>query len=295
MARRLILLLALGGCDMVFGLNRPDMPHVCGPYGVPEEVMFSPALVGAHDFSIDPSGLHGMVHANLGVGGLPAWDGPHAIIPDGNGVWIQDGARDKAVLNSFQGGHLTASGQVVAWIDMPRGVMANLLMFGAGAWSQVTDVLDTQVADRDLHIGNVIDLDVGSGLVQRFAVEIRPPADFNSIGQIGIIQRVPGNAFWAQTTEVRDLNQADPKIDLNGGVLTADHEKLVYSGKRGSSPVSRIFASERTLDQFSPSAEIVIQGVHDDEELTEPWINADCTELYFRQGDTTWLTTAVTP
>ena len=289
-SRRLLLLLALGGCDRVFGLDREMPPPVCGPFGPPEEVFFHPALVDARDLSVEPDGMRGMVYANLGNPPTAPWRGPHAVMKDGNGVWVQDPARDRPVLNSFDGAHVTRTGGAIAWIDMPRGVMVNLLSFST-AWGQQAEVIEMET-DRDVHIGNVIDLAVGPGLLQRFAVEIRQPIGSIATGEIRIIQRVPTSTTWMLTEQASPLNTASPPLDVNGGVMTADHEILLYTARVGSQKMSRAFATRRERDMYNPGVELIIDGVESDSGITEPWINANCTQLYFRNADKTWFTTA---
>jgi len=293
-SRPLLLVLALGGCDRVFGLERDMLPAVCGPFGPPEEVAFGPELGAAHDLSVDGAGLYGMVYANLGNGTVPPWRGPHAVVKDSSGTWIQDKARDKPVLDRLDGAHITAGGNgAMSWIDSPRGVMANVLTFTGGAWgTEVQDVVERET-DKDVRIGNVIDLDVGPGLIQRFAVEIRLSFDRLAPGELRIIQRIPTDSFWMVTGQATPLNTATPALDLNGGVMTADHEILVYTAIVGKEQRSRAFASRRIRDRFSPGVELIIDGVDDDASITEPWINADCTQLYYREGDTTWVTNAL--
>lgn len=293
MSRRLLLLLALGGCDRVFGLERDLERAVCGPFGPPEPVVFAPELGAVSDLSVDATGTAGMVHANLGNGAIGAWRGPHAVMKDGTGTWVQDTVRDRPVLNSLDGAHLTADGTgAMSWIDSPRGVMANVLAFAGGAWSTVAqDVVERQT-DKDVHIGNVIDLPIGTGLVQRFAVEIRLSFDRASPGELRIIQRIPTDSFWMVTGQATPLNTTTPALSHNGGVMTADHEILVYTAVVGKETRSRAFASRRIRDTFGPGVELIIDGVEADASITEPWINADCTRLYYREGDTTWVTNA---
>jgi hypothetical protein len=294
---RLLLLLALGGCDRVFGLDREMPPPVCGPFGPPEEVLFDPALVDVRDLSVEPDGMRGMVYANLGnlttVPPTLAWRGPHAVKKDGNGIWVQDIVRDRPVLDSFDGAHVTRTGGAIAWIDMPRGVMVNLLSFST-AWGQQAEVIEKET-DRDVHIGNVIDLVVGPNLQQRFAVEIRQPIGDITTGEIRIIQRIPTSSTWMLTAQADPLNMAKPALDVNGGVMTADHDILLYTARVGSQKMSRAFATRRERDMFKPGVELIIDGVESDSGITEPWINHDCTQLYFRNNDKTWVTTAEAP
>ena len=294
MSRRLLFVLALGGCDRVFGLERDVLPAVCGPFGAPEEVVFDGALGAVNDFSVDASGTYGMVYANIGNGTTTAWRGPHAVVKDPSGTWIQDIARDKPVLNSLDGAHIAAGGNGgMSWIDSPRAVMANVLTFAGGAWGTVVQDVVERETDKDVHIGNVIDLPVGPGLIQRFAVEIRLSFDRLSPGELRIIQRIPTDSFWMVTGQATPLNTATPALDLNGGVMTADHDILVYTAIVGKEKRSRAFASRRIRDTFSPGVELIIDGVENDASITEPWINADCTQLHYREGDTTWVTNAL--
>jgi hypothetical protein len=75
--------------------------------------------------------------------------------------------------------------------------------------------------------------------------------------------------------------------------MTADHKKLVYAARVGDNDFSRLYASERIRDEFAPGSELEIEGVEADASLTQPWINADCSALYFRRDTTTWMAMAV--
>src|SRR5205085_8283975 len=109
------------------------------------------------------------------------------------------------------GAHITASGTGgLGWIDSPRGPISNVLAYVASGWSTVVgDVLDTDTT-MDMHFGNVIDLPVGTGLVQRFAVELRLPFDRASAGELRIIQRIPTSATWSVTAQADPLAAATP-------------------------------------------------------------------------------------
>ena len=294
MSRPLLFVLALGGCDRAFGLDRDTLPAVCGPFGAPEEVLFAPELGAVNDLSVDATGERGMVYANIGNGTTGPWRGPHAVMKDATGMWIQDKLRDKPILDSLDGAHIAADATGgMSWIDSSRGVMANVLTFAGGAWSTVSQDVVERETDKDVRIGNVIDLPAGPGLIQRFAVEIRLSFDRLSPGEIRIIQRIPTDSIWMVTEQATPLNAANPPLDHNGGVMTADHDILVYTATVGKEKHSRAFASRRVRDTYKTGVELVIDGVDDDASITEPWINADCTQLYYREGDTTWVTSAL--
>ena len=201
-------------------------------------------------------------------------------------------ARDKVQLNAFMGGHIMPNGTVFAWNDLPT-LQTNLLRFNGTIWvADVAEVLEND-RDRSVHFGNSIDLQLGGGLIQKFAVEIRPPEVIGERGEVRIIRRDPNNEFWVVTGQANPLATTPEKLDINGGVLTADHEILVYTAKIRKEDVSRIFASRRDNDMYNPGVELIIEGTRNTDGFTEPWINEDCTELYFRSGDATYRTTTV--
>jgi len=293
--RGLVLLIALGGCDLALGLTRDDLPPVCGPFARPSEVVFDTSTLSeVRDFSVDPTGVFGMVYANASIA-TGAWRGPHAVKLAGT-VWTQDLARDKAILSSFDGGHVISGTEAIAWIDSARSnVMVNLLTFAGMAWSQnATDVVDP-MPSGDSHIGNVITLPGGAGTTIRFAPEIAINPDPSAVNEIRILQRTPASKTWAPTMEPRYLTAAKQPINPSAGVLTADHEILVYTGKIAAQRNNRMFASRRdhSEDAYFPGVEVIIDGVPTASDLTEPWINADCSQLYFRRGDITYVTEAI--
>ena len=97
------------------------------------------------------------------------------------------------------------------------------------------------------------------------------------------------------TGQATYLNTHRPPLDFDGGVMTADHEILVYTAKVGEEDMSRAFASRRERDTYSPGVELIIDDLSSDASITEPWINEDCTTLYFRESDRTWVAEAVAP
>ena len=270
---------------------------MCGPFDAPTALEFAPALTGVHDFSIDPTGTRGMVYANLGSPPTTAWPGPHAIKLS-NGTWVQDPARDRPVLNSLDGGHLVFDGNVIGWDDTSHSGGATLreYTFSGTAWGQDAHLIE-QVQTVSPHAGNIISNPEGT---LRTLVELRVAEVAPFINDLYVYQRNPVQD-WMLTGETDALRTAKPRINASGGVMTMDHAKLVYTANVGAETannelVYRIFASQRTSgDSFEPGVELVIDGVDPNVGFSEPWINEDCTTLYYRSGDTTWMTTMVPP
>jgi hypothetical protein len=288
-SRRLLLLLALGGCDRVFGLDREVPPPVCGPFGPPEEVTFASQLGDAHDLSVEPGGQRGMVFASAG-----GWIGAHAVKPgqDPNS-WDLDPARDRDNLRSVNSAHVTSDGAAMGWLLGTRGHMISMLTFSATMWSASTETIE-QPLDSDATIGNVIVLPAGSVLKLKVATQIVRVTE-DAPGALVILERNPTGTTWSATQQALPFSMAKTPYDFDGAVLTADHERLVYTARIGNDKKPRAFATRRSNDRFAPGVELIIDGVDPDSGITEPWIDEDCTELYFRNDDRTWVTTAVSP
>jgi hypothetical protein len=108
-----------------------------------------------------------------------------------------------------------------------------------------------------------------------------------------IFQLFPNQTSWELTAQADPLKTSKAKLNPSAGVMTADHEKLIYAAKLGTGTVSRLFASQRARDEFVHGPELRIEGVDGDADLTEPWVNPDCTMLYFRRDNVTWMAAAV--
>ena len=295
----LVVLLAAGGCDRAFGLVREASPPICGPFGPPEEVLFSPALLaaGVHDFSVDATGQLGMVYANLPSVGLSAWRGPHAIKPGGDGVWIQDLARDKDVLDSLDGGHMQSDGKAVGWTDVPKGATLREYSFFAGPmkWTSSAEQIENTLTSS-AHAGNTIATPDG---IRRWLVELLIPETAPFVNTLQIYERL-ATMPWQLTAQGNALRTTKPKLNINGAVMTMSHDRMVYTANVGDERVEgevvyRIFAGERVDDIFEPGVELMIEDADSSVGFSEPWINEDCTTLYYRQSDATWKTTQVAP
>lgn len=255
--------------------------------------MFDPQLIGAHDFSVDNAG-RGMVTARRTNAQGVIWTGPHAITADANGVWIPDDVRDRPNLDDLDGAHMVTTivgdAHAVGWIEKPRTPGIFEYNFQTTAWGMVPGFVDPFIAEST-RAGNVIEL-VAGALTQKWAVVIEISQVIGEPNNLRINQLDPGSS-WRVTSEATPLEQSTLKINPNGGVLTGDRKALVYTAQLGDTAYSQMFVSRRVRGKFAPGAEVSIEGVAGDADLTEPWINADCTTLYFRRADTTWMATAV--
>jgi hypothetical protein len=104
--------LLLVGCDLVWQLER-NVPPTCGPFGAPSLVPFHPELIEPRDFSVDNSGVRGLIYAQYPRASRPT--GVHAIKLE-NDLWRADPMRDTGVLSSLDGGHIAENDFAVGWL-----------------------------------------------------------------------------------------------------------------------------------------------------------------------------------
>ena len=288
------LALLLTGCDQALGLEREVPPAVCGPFAEPVALVFDPQLGEPHDVSVDGTGLRGMVNARRTNAQMVTWTGPHAITRDAFGVWVPDDVRDRPNLDTLDGAHvvttLAAGPRAIGWIEKPRTPAIFEYEFQGTAWSMVPAFVDPFIAEST-RAGNLIEVAFG-GASLKWAVLIEIAQVAGERNNLRINQLAPGGS-WQLTSQATPIETDPLKINPNGGVLTADHNKLVYAAKVGNAAHSELFASPRIGDKFAHGPELRIEGVDSDADLTEPWINGDCRVLYFRRDGATWMATAV--
>jgi len=291
--------LLLVGCDLAWQLERETPPPVCGPFGAPSLVPFHPELIDPKDFSVDSSGMRGMIYAMYPRASRPT--GVHSIKLV-NDVWRADPARDGGVLDRLDGGHIAEDNFAVGWLVEEGGDRPEIREYQffpntppSGAWASGTSGLVDPLQGQTSTGGNMIVLPYAGVATIRFMVTILMSDRVGDPNTMRIFQLFPNETQWELTPQADPLKTAREKVNPNGGVMTADHDKLVYSAKVGTDPLapSRLYASKRVRDEYEHGAPLIIEDVDGDADLTEPWINADCTRVYFRQDGATWMADAV--
>lgn len=250
-------------------------------------------LVGAKDFSVDSSGTRGMIYAMFPRPPATRLTGVHPIkLVDG--VWRGDTARDVGAITTLDGGHIAENNSMVGWLveeGLDRPEVREYTF--TTAWDQsMTGIVDP-LQGQTSTAGNVIVLPYGGVGTIRFMVTVLVADQASDLNTMRIFQRISGPNFWELTPQADPLKTSRDNINPSAGVMTADHGKLVYAAKVGSDTTSRLFASARIKDEFEPGPELIIDGVESDADLTEPWINADCTALYFGRDGKSWMALAV--
>jgi hypothetical protein len=243
-------------------------------------------LIEPSDFSVDATATHGLVHATyLGH------TGPIPIMLDAvSGIWVPDlGPMRQALPKAYDGGHMAADGDVYAWIDggggMPSELRSSHFVSPAVGWT--TSALPLAFdSNRDLRAGNAIVLDAGGGATITFLPEVSLARDGVGAASITILSLEPLAATFVATHQGDTLDAADT-LDISQAVITQDHAYLVYAASVAGAP-SRFFVSLRKKDKYPVGDPVLFrQGV--DGALTQPWIDATCSTLYFRRDNKTWM------
>ncbi|HVK88524.1 MAG TPA: hypothetical protein VM513_30610 [Kofleriaceae bacterium] len=275
MLRPAVLLTLLSGCHLVFGVDPEGGPAVCGPYAAPEEVAFSELVENPHELSIDAAGQLAMVNADY-----QGTTGPLALRLEG-GVWVFDETRNMG-LETRGGARLQASGVgLFAWDQAGTLITEYTLVEVAMGfvWNPVVQTIDFDTFDIKI-AGNAIELE-RNGAIQRLLVLTRISTEGDR--KLEIRRKTADNEAWGITSALETFPAHSPAITPSLGLLTEDAERFVYAATVGDDPVSHLYASARNVDNtsYSPGERLQIVGVGDDVEVTEPWINGDCSELYF--------------
>jgi hypothetical protein len=275
MLRLAVVCAMLSGCNVVFGVDRDVGPAVCGPYAVVDEVAFDPSLTDVRELSIDATGARAMVWAEYKQ--VP---GPVALTLAG-GVWIPDAPRSSG-LEDRDGARLVwRDDDLFSW----KGPDLDEYVFAGDRWSYWAGLIDAGTTD-DKRPGNAIEVPINASSVLRLLVETRIPL----VGRSRIVIRsfAPFDTAWQPTDRLRALVEATPPIAASLGLLTANGDRLLYAATVGDEHSSHLYASHVNGDggSFDPGERVQIDGIDDGAALTEPWINQDCSELWFNADGT---------
>ena len=287
----MLALLVLVGCDDVLGINQfPSVTSLCGPYGPPTVVQFDPALQHPNDFSVGSDLIHGLVTAN--VGGVT---GPTPIVfDDGSATWKVDTRPNvQKVLPMISGAHMgvntamTGNDDVYGWSlhDIIAQPEIRRYMYNGSQWVADAAFL-AESTTQDLMTGNEVETDAGGGLVSRYLVEILAPKDGVGRNSIDVLVATPGSGNFVTSGFVGPINTDPAMFDPRGGALTGDHERLVYATSVGDSTEVHLYEAALAREQFQPGnpiSSLDAPGVSDD----QPWINADCSTIWFRRNGMT--------
>ena len=316
---RLAMLLAMTcGCNAVFSIDVVDaVPRSCGPYHAPVALTFT-AIASPTDLSLETDGVHGLVRASVGTTTqiLP-------IIQTAPDTFAVDATRMKN-LATLQGGNNPILGAHVASVPnhtIPNGLVDpnNLGDLFAEVRTISTDsevehyhfsktigwvLAETRPVDSSptetIAPGNELEINAGTATsFTRYLTVIRVDDD-SQVHSVDLDQLLPGDQTWqvvvvshipvtAQINSVHSVTRAVIASGTLVGDTAVTHPlTLVYSATLLSSPggTTQIYASAKTASGFPIGTPVAIAAAPG--EMLEPWVNNDCTNLWFRQGDTVY-------
>jgi hypothetical protein len=275
---------AVSGCDVVLGTDYFDpVPPLCGPYGPASPVQYDPAIGNPTDFSVAGDGMHGLVSAtyNNVTGATP-------IMLGTDGIWLPDVAKlgGNTLAKAVTGGHMGTTGDVFAWLDHSKNLGFPIIVryVFTTVWSPIVPNVAESNLD-DLIPGNEVESDAGFNAVTRYVVELSQAIDGGAPGTLTILVAAPASDVFKASDFANAINDVEA-ISPTGAALTADHGILVYSAKVGTTE-GHLFESSFTKSKFGPGhgiESLYMPGKADD----QPWINNDCTQIWFRRDGLTW-------
>jgi hypothetical protein len=298
-----VLWLCASACDYVFVIE-PDPTAVCGPYGEPKPLTFDASLELPQFFSArsvarpgDP--VYGTVYAKRsGVSRV------FIVQQTDDTTWtLAPGSRNSGLLDNTAGGSLgeiefpvgamPGIDRLVVWRGIPmRPFEAQLITQGYAIDNQPM-VVDTEF---DIMVGNLVEVldtnpNTGEQTPQRKrAVITKVP--LNGIGKPALVfaDRIAPydqQHLWAEDANRTMPINKDMKAVPGRGVLTADTFILVYSVKYANGSYD-IYASRRddTTKQWNVGSPVGGRVNTKTGDEVDPWINGDCSTLYFSRAGT---------
>jgi hypothetical protein len=309
------LLVATSGCNALFGIDTVESQVVaCGPYGAPTPVSFG-AITGAYDLSLDATGAHGLVLIKTN----PPTANPQLLpilqMPDLS--YAEDKTREPGLsalrTAGLASGHITGSvnHQVLTGMldptvqaDMFAATLAGSVyvvqhfadktpMGWTGAESMIVD----GAPDQSVYPGNELELTTQVATqFTRYLSVVRVDADLNRTVDVDV--RLPDASAW--TIEVIDRV---PVTNTISPVHSVQQAVLAFGALPGATQISHplvlVYNATSTIDKTDTSPQLYVSAktangypvgkpIDVDFEpgsYLEPWVNVDCTTLWFRRDD----------
>lgn len=298
----LLLCASTSACDYVFVLD-PDPAGACGPFGEPRPLAIDPALEQPQYFSarnVTPpmSPTYGAVYAQrAGVSRL--W-----ILEQGADelTWnLASGSRNSSLLDGTLGGSLgevefpvspsPGVDRLLVWRGIPlRPFEARFIPQGY-AIDNLPMIVD---AEFDIMVGNTVEV-----------LDVAPNGDMSPQRKRVVVTKVPLNGmtkpalvfadriapYNEEHVWIEDANRTmpinmDKKAMPGRGAITSDTRVLVYSVKYGNGTYD-IYESEINETTRQWGVGFPVRGkVNTADDEVDPWINGDCSTLYFSRSGT---------
>lgn len=300
MVRLAVLLVALGGCDVVFMLEEKFPPVACGKYGDITKVSFDPALSPVTEFSINGDGTRGFVQATHA--------GRTGVTPVKNvdGTWVHD-PMFEANLGQLQSSQRLRFGRISFRNELFAAQLLDSGYFAAwhyafnGTWALANNFPVAIEPTRSTFPGGELELDTPADPSRSLDQIVIIDLDDDARTSISIAAKQPaGMAFEKiyagaklSTFPINEVHEPTQGALVRGpnGLLV-----LAYAARRKDKvtgePIgsSDIYMSEKDGDVFPVG--IPVEKINTNADELEPWVSEDCQSLFFRRGNDI-LTTAV--
>lgn len=288
MVRIALVLLALGGCDVVFSINKVNPPPpACGPYASVTEVPIT-GVTEPRGFSISADGQLALVTGKDPNGvtrPIPLrWNGA---------AWEPDPSMQGNLMSGMKGAILAPSEPTPDTRNDYTGPVAPTMLLSSGqplavaryylsngTWTMDTNQQPFTEPSYDVLPGNVV-LVAGSDPFDRvrhtvltFAA-LDPSMDPN---EIQISANSPPSFTLLLKNRTDGINAT--RLEFDRAVMTEDKSKLVFSAKSGAQ-YDLLASAQDEVRNFQTAGFLADLNTDDDE--LEPWIDAMCSKLYFRR------------
>jgi hypothetical protein len=292
----LAIVALLGGCDLVFGLERPVQDTVCGSFGDEQEVPFGDELTDITDFSFNGPGTRGFVRATIDIEG-GSRTGPVPVLFD-NDQWRYDAtfeanwrileSNDRVrVARMARDNELYVAQQ---FIGPPSSLHVFHYVFVGANWVLAENMEIAFTSNTDaVPGGELSELVAGSDPPLTF--DFLPIFRFDQATEarsVAIATHAPGAQMWQDQERIGGLASTDTINEQHqpwSGALarTPDgRQVLVYAATPdGSSENSDLFIAEKHSGGFVEGVPLTNFNTGDEE--LEPWVSEDCSMITFRR------------
>jgi hypothetical protein len=295
--RLVLVLLVASGCDLVFSVNHVEPQEgACGPFLSVKPVTIS-GVTEPRGFSINADETLALVT------GKDASDQTRPIVLMKVGEeWQPDPMMQTGLSPGQKAATLAPSEPVPVGFTYPGDVLRPAMLLstippggskaqlGRYFWSGTTWAADTNQPEFSLS-----GYDVYGGNVWTRVGATNPDVDRVRHTVLWMVTQDPSEgpnkiAITANTPPSFTLEDKARTVGFNSlgkrigqAVMTEDRAKLVYSALSGTA--SDIFAVEQDTESrtFDEGGGLVGGMVNTDDNEVEPWINADCSKMYFRR------------
>ncbi len=286
----------LGGCDLVYGLERNDLQTVCGSFGTPRRVEFGPGMTNIRDFSYNAKGTRGFVHATVEAE-TGERTGPVPVLLDDD-EWVYDPTfeKDWRVLTE-QGAKLARMARdnqlwVAQLLTTPRDAY-HVYHYGfeANMWATVEFGEVAETSNTDAFPGGELNEPV-MGSMPPVSTDFLPifRTDLTTfVHTVDIALHHPNGMMWEAQEQAGGVASTDTINEQHqawSGALARTPEGrqvLIYAATPdGENQNSDLFLSEKRSGRFVEGVPLTSFNTEDEE--LEPWVSEDCSMITFRRA-----------